>query len=889
MKKTIKRLIGFIALLAVIGVSGPLISCQQPVEPGNEQQPAPDGRLVVLGISELSEGAWDYLVIGNDGSSFYYSVDESDGILPTKVYYKPKKDSDAGFTIFFKENGLLPDIMEYNGYIVKFANFNGYQFDMAIIYPNGEIDYQFGVETDMSFDDVYGTRSVSRNLIRPGRSIGGRYIIEDILEADTPLKKASVGLDIVSHGIGIGTCIAGLAFPPFLVGCAFYTVGTAVEVWADFLLKESEWQDEAGFLINYASWAIDVVQCAGSFGLSVDCVSAVVGAASVAVNGVQLYLDDDKIAALVEQAVRELYIPVTGITGVPETAAVGIPLPLSATVEPANASNRYISWSLVGSPPAAIEGGSSLNATLTATATGNVTVRATIYDGTGPGEDFTRTFTIQVLSFVTVTEITGVPTEAVIGKPLELTATVHPDNASSKTITWSVVDGPATIYRSSLTATAAGPVKVRATIPYGTGPNTDFIREFTITVGSFVAVTGISGVPDRGTVGVPLTLSGTVEPANASFQTISWSVVSDSPFVTLNGDTLNANVAGQVIVQANINNGTVLGNYFRNFTIIFSDGSGDPTVWRLVEYENNPLNDDNVFISRHAVIAYGDGKFIISSGDGSGHGKMGYSPDGVTWTRIVNSGPTMTVINDIAYGGGKFVAVGQGGPKIAYSSDGITWTPIAEDSTPFPGSSYVLSIAYGGGKFVTEGIDGGHSRFAYSSDGVTWTAVENSIIADDQAWRIAYGGGRFVAGGFTGGIAYSSDGVTWTTVADRPFDDYTDEISSIAYGDGRFVASAWDDDDGMMRLAYSSNGETWTAVTGTGISYGFTESFVAYGGGRFVAGNRENRMAYSSDGVTWTTISPYPTYLEPIFGIAYGGGRFVTVGRGNRIMYSIPE
>jgi photosystem II stability/assembly factor-like uncharacterized protein len=60
-------------------------------------------------------------------------------------------------------------------------------------------------------------------------------------------------------------------------------------------------------------------------------------------------------------------------------------------------------------------------------------------------------------------------------------------------------------------------------------------------------------------------------------------------------------------------------------------------------------------------------------------GRMAYSDDGITWTAIPNSTFGTSNIHGIAYGGGKFVAVGQQG-KMAYSDDGITWTRVA-DST----------------------------------------------------------------------------------------------------------------------------------------------------------------------------------------------------------------
>ena len=75
-----------------------------------------------------------------------------------------------------------------------------------------------------------------------------------------------------------------------------------------------------------------------------------------------------------------------------------------------------------------------------------------------------------------------------------------------------------------------------------------------------------------------------------------------------------------------------------------------------------------------------------------------------------------TDINGIAYGGGKFVAVGNSG-KMAYSTDGVFWTTV---TTSRFGTTAIRGVAYGGDKFVAVGDFG---MMAYSTDGIMWTAV----------------------------------------------------------------------------------------------------------------------------------------------------------------------
>jgi len=87
-----------------------------------------------------------------------------------------------------------------------------------------------------------------------------------------------------------------------------------------------------------------------------------------------------------------VFLAVTGITGVPASGTVGT-LTLTGTVEPANATNRTIVWSLqnAGTTGATVSGN-----TLTTTAAGTATVRATITNGTAAGTDYTKDFPISI-------------------------------------------------------------------------------------------------------------------------------------------------------------------------------------------------------------------------------------------------------------------------------------------------------------------------------------------------------------------------------------------------------------------------------------------------------------------------------------------------------------
>ena len=187
--------------------------------------------------------------------------------------------------------------------------------------------------------------------------------------------------------------------------------------------------------------------------------------------------------------------------------------------------------------------------------------------------------------FVPVTNIVNVPATATIGTPLNLTGTVVPPDATNQTITWEMVNEGttgATLAGSTLNVTAAGTVIVRATVAGGLQSG-DYTQDVSITVPeaatNFVAVTDITNGPASGTVGVPLTLTGTVVPPDATNKTITWSVENPgSTGAEISGNILSTQSAGTVTVRATIENGLVNGNYSKPFTITITQTGSTVTV-----------------------------------------------------------------------------------------------------------------------------------------------------------------------------------------------------------------------------------------------------------------------------------------------------------------------
>jgi len=318
-------------------------------------------------------------------------------------------------------------------------------------------------------------------------------------------------------------------------------------------------------------------------------------------------------------------------------------------------------------------------------------------------------------------------------------------------------------------------------------------------------------------------------------------------------------------------------------------GGADITSWTAVA--NSPFGDTGDI----KAIAYGNGKFVAvgyeidhSSSPALIISKIAYSTNGINWITANNNPFNNDNILAITYGSGKFVAVGENG-KIAYSENGIHWTAVTIMS---PSNQYdnvtINAIAYGGGKFVAVGSS---CIMAFSEDGRSWTPVNVNYTFN----TIAYGDGKFVAGGGVDNdkiIAYLSNDSSWHNVNQDIFSGHNDSINTIVYGGDKFIAGGEDSSGGKM--AYSLNGQTWTGVSNSIFN---NINSIVYGDGKFVAVGNNGKMAYSEDDINWIaittitdifidTIDPTGPTLSDIYVIAYGGGKFVAGGTNGKIAYT---
>ena len=214
-----------------------------------------------------------------------------------------------------------------------------------------------------------------------------------------------------------------------------------------------------------------------------------------------------------------------------------------------------------------------------------------------------------------------------------------------------------------------------------------------------------------------------------------------------------------------------------------------------------------------------------------------YSTDGYNWN--AGSGiATGTVLNDLAYGNGRWVAVGSnpsGIPNIYSSADGITWSGGTNTFTPAgPSLGYGLGVAYNGSLWLAVGLQANVSAVKYSADGITWINGNLPIPLSGPLTSVVW------------------TGTTWYT--------YSRPISGASY------------------LFQSLNGVSWTLVgTNATVNVDYmsytplTNTFVCVGSNR--AGNPQTTISFGNTGGTPLNLTPSGIFTAAATDVYYDSNR----------------
>ena len=262
------------------------------------------------------------------------------------------------------------------------------------------------------------------------------------------------------------------------------------------------------------------------------------------------------------------------------------------------------------------------------------------------------------------------------------------------------------------------------------------------------------------------------------------------------------------------------------------------------------------------------------------------STNGITWSSVANdifktSASSVTWNNTLSkwYIGGSnykslWVAGCSGNPQsFIYSYDGMTWS--SNSNTLF---NVCNNIKYNGYMWIAVGT--GSNKMAYSYDGISWDPITNNNTFFTSCFAIEWNGKLWVAGGNNtvspNSIMVSTDGLNWT-----PSNNST-SILQVAYALG-YSTTMWVAGgtplNGYNSLAYSTDALTWTASNNGNSIFSSVCTAVANNGTLWVAGGSgTNSLAYSSNGMTWIASTNGNTILDTCNTITWNGIMWIAGG-----------
>ncbi len=214
-----------------------------------------------------------------------------------------------------------------------------------------------------------------------------------------------------------------------------------------------------------------------------------------------------------------------------------------ATITPANASEKTITWSSTDTTVATV----SSKGVVTAKATGTTVITALTKDG-----NFLQQCKVTVEQAVTSVKLSATEVKLSVGKTKTLKATVSPSDATNKKVTWSSSNEKVATVSSSGVVTAKA--KGTATI---TAKTKDGGYVAVCTIETYIGVTGVTINSDSVKLpkGETTVLTATVKPSNAENKGITWTS-SDTKIATVSASgKVTGKKTGTVTITATTSDG----------------------------------------------------------------------------------------------------------------------------------------------------------------------------------------------------------------------------------------------------------------------------------------------------------------------------------------------
>lgn len=228
--------------------------------------------------------------------------------------------------------------------------------------------------------------------------------------------------------------------------------------------------------------------------------------------------------------------PVKGITLSisSKTLYVGDPsLDISATLTPANATDKSLEWSSSDPEVASIAPGAALRAVIKPLKPGKTTITVTTKDG-----GFTASCEVTVKRHVSGVSLNKASLTLYVGETESLAATVAPEDASDKTVAWSSDNSAvASVSNGKVTANKPGTAVIKVV-------TNDLSKEAacTVTVKRHAESVELSQKEIKLYLGENRSLTATVLPSDASDKNVTWS--------SSNPNVATVSTAGNVVSKS---------------------------------------------------------------------------------------------------------------------------------------------------------------------------------------------------------------------------------------------------------------------------------------------------------------------------------------------------
>ena len=228
--------------------------------------------------------------------------------------------------------------------------------------------------------------------------------------------------------------------------------------------------------------------------------------------------------------------PVRGITlsVSSKTLYVGDPsLDISATLTPANATDKSLEWSSSDPEVASIAPGAALHAVIKPLKPGKTTITATTKDG-----GFTASCEVTVKRHVSGVSLNKASLTLYVGETESLAATVAPEDASDKSVVWSSGNSAvASVSNGKVTANKPGSAVIKVV-------TNDLSKEAacTVTVKRHAESVELSQKEIKLYLGENRSLTATVLPSDASDKNVTWS--------SSNPNVATVSTAGNVVSKS---------------------------------------------------------------------------------------------------------------------------------------------------------------------------------------------------------------------------------------------------------------------------------------------------------------------------------------------------